>query len=221
MLSFIPKPFTLPGPLTFTRGLEEPLVFEDLSKSGYKMWKSGLDGLGLAHTESAIEAFGKFHALGLILFEREVLDDENMRKVLEARNTWNDSVMTFVDKGVELLRSWMLNNDYDKIAINSLEAQHKCCIESFDSLLEDGKNHELQVVLHGDGHPKNMMFKYDGQIPAICKLLDFQQANIFPPFYDLVLFFAVSVPSEILKLNYQSIINRLIFSSKIVLRNMC
>ena len=57
ILNFLPKPFTLPGPLTFSRGFEEPLVLEDLSQLGYARGEDDIKGFDLNHTEEAMVAF--------------------------------------------------------------------------------------------------------------------------------------------------------------------
>merc|ERR1719308_19540 len=58
ILDFIPKPYTLPRLFTFDRGLEAPLIFEDLSKDGYRMWKDEFNGLDIPHAAIALEAYG-------------------------------------------------------------------------------------------------------------------------------------------------------------------
>ena len=39
ILNFLPIPLTLPGKMSLSRGVKEPLVFENLSTSGFRMWK--------------------------------------------------------------------------------------------------------------------------------------------------------------------------------------
>jgi hypothetical protein len=46
------------------RGIEEPLVFESLTTSGYTMWKDEFTGLDMKHASIAMQTFGKMHAAG-------------------------------------------------------------------------------------------------------------------------------------------------------------
>ena len=214
MLNFIPTPITAPGPLTLNRGLEEPLVSEDLSQAGYKMWKDEFNGLDLAHAGIALEAYGKLHALGLALFEKKVVEDENIVKLLDVdmMKWYTDSIMDQVEAGMRSFREWMLNNDYQKEAVAKLdnELNDRNYKKNAQKLFEEGKEHDLQIIHHGDARSNNILFKYadNNTTPVEVKVIDYQFCSFSHPFFDLVYFLALSVPADILIPNYESLLQR-------------
>ena len=90
ILEFLPVPLTLPGEMSPGRGIEEPLVFESLTTSGYTMWKDEFNGLDLEHASIALQTFGKMHAVGLVLHETKILQDDNLLQLLSV-----DIIKTF------------------------------------------------------------------------------------------------------------------------------
>jgi len=214
ILDFIPRPLTLPGQLTFNRGMEEPLTFENLLSSGFRMWKDEFNGFDLAHAEVCMDTYGKLHALGLVLFEKKIVEDENIVKLLDhdIMKLFTAPLLGIVDKGMEAFRDWMVNNDYEKQSIAKLEHQlsERNYLKTVAKAFEEGKRHELQVILHGDARSNNILFKYesDNKTPVQAKLVDFQSTFFFNPFFDLVYFLALSVSADVLIPNYQTLLSR-------------
>ena len=123
MLNFLSKSFTLPGPLTFDRGFEEPLVLEDLTQLGYTRGKDDIEGFDLNHTEEAMVAFGQLHALGMVLLEKKGLDDDTLAELLDLdmRMIFTAPVIELNERGMISFKEWMLENNYNKEAIKNLD----------------------------------------------------------------------------------------------------
>ena len=214
ILKFIPKPLTLPGPMTFNRGIEEPLICENASSLGYKMWKDEFNGLDLAHAEISLEAYGKLHALGLVLFEKKIVEDENFVKLLDVDiiKLFTSPLMEIVDKGFESFKEWIRNNDNDEETVAKLkhELNDRKYVRTTEKLFKEGKSHELQIIQHGDARSNNILFKYaeDGVTPIDAMLVDFQASGFCHPFFDLVYFFALSLSADVLIQNYHPLLER-------------
>ena len=74
----------------------------------------------------------------------------------------------------------------------------------------EGKSHKLEAVLHGDARSNNMLFKYDckGRQTIGVKLVDFQAALFFAPFFDLPYFLMSSVSVHVVKGHYMDLLCR-------------
>ena len=221
-LDIFPKPYIIPGQKTFNRGLEEPLMFEDLGKIGYRIWKDEFNGLDILHTKVALEAYGKLHALGMVLFEKVEVRDENIIKLFN----FNPASLVpekIVDEAMKTFIEWMKNNNYAKEVIAKVENERKDrnYMKTCEKLFKEGQSHEIQVVQHFDARSNNIMFNYeaDNITPVKAKLVDFQLASFFPPFWDLIYFLAVSVSSDVLIPNYNSFIKRFYSSFTIFVFN--
>ena len=215
ILDFIPKPYTLPRPYTFDKGLEAALIFEDLSKDGYRMWKDEFNGLDIPHAAVALEAYGKLHALGMVLLEKGDVKDEIITKLFNFNPATACMIFEINDKALESFQDWMIKNNYDKEALAKLkhEIKDRNYVKTVERLYEEGKTHELQVIQHYDARSNNIMFKYkeDNKTPDKANLVDFQFSSFSPPFCDLVYFLALSVSSDDLIPNYQYLIDRSFF----------
>ena len=213
MLDFAAKPFPVNGDLSFNRGYEEPLVLENLAESGYRMWPDEFNGLDIQHVMVCMETYGKLHGLGMALLDKNMITDDNLDKLmnLDMTTLYTDIVMGMVDKGMAAFIDWLKENN---------EEESKCKLEYLlkdrnymnvaKNKFEEGKKDEMRTIMHGDARINNMMFTYgsDKVTPVGMTLLDFQVFIIFVPFYDLIYFFAMSVPATILMANYSSFISR-------------
>lgn len=214
ILDFIPKPYIIPGPSSFNRGLEEPLICEDLSKVGYKIWKDEFNGLDIPHAKVALEAYGRFHALGMALFEKGEIKDENVTKLFNVNSMSACIIYEIVDNGMKTFKEWMENNNYAKEAVAKVEHEmkNKNYMKTSGKLFAEGKLLEMQVIQHYDARSNNILFNYeaDNITPVKAKLVDFQLPSFAPPFWDLVYFLSLSVSSDNLIPNYQSLIERFV-----------
>ena len=112
-LDFVSRPLTLPGELTFNRGFDEPLVLENLSSGGFKMWDDEFGGLNLSHAIVSLETLAKMHGLGMVLLEKKTIDDENLVKLLQWDLTklMNDSLLDMIDSGINTFIDWLAVHD--------------------------------------------------------------------------------------------------------------
>ena len=179
ILDFASGPLTLPGELTFNRGFEEPLVLENLSPAGYKMWDDEFGGLDLPHAIISLETIAKMHALGMVLLEKKTIDDENLVKLLQWDLTklMNDSLLDMIDSGINTFIDWLAVHDEQdsksKLAYLLKDRNYMTVLR--DNVVK-GKADKLQVILHGDAKTNNIMFKYgsDDTTPVGVALVDFQ-----------------------------------------------
>lgn len=213
ILDIIPKPFITPGQITFDEVLQEPLICEDLSKLGYRMWPDEFNGLDIPHAEVALEAYGKLHALGMLLLEKGDLKSELIDKLFNNFNHATSCMMFEInDAGLKTFQDWMENNNYSKEAIEKVkhELKDRNYVKTCEEMFIGGKSHEMQVFQHYDARSNNMLFNYasDDSTPVGAKLVDFQFSSIFPPFWDLVYFLALCISSDNLIPNYQSLLER-------------
>ena len=90
------------------------------------------------------------------------------------------------------------------------EMKDRYYMKTCEKLFKEGQSHEMQVIQHFDARSNNILFKYeeDNITPMKAKLVDFQLSSFSPPFWDLIYFLALSVSSDNLIPNYQSLINR-------------
>ena len=188
------------------------MICEDLSKVGYQIWKDEFNGLDIPHAEIALEAYGKLHALGMVLFEKESLKDENIEKLFNFNPATACMIFEIVDGALKTFHDWMENNNYGKEAVAFVEEEMKNrnYLKTVERLFKEGKNHEMQVIQHYDARSNNILFNYaaENTTPIKATLVDFQFSSFFPPFWDLVYFLALSVSSDNLVPNYHSLIKR-------------
>ena len=189
ILNFIPRSMTLPGQITFNRGLNEPLTFENLSASGYRMWKDEFSGLDLAHAGIGLETLGKMHALGIVLFEKKLVEDENKLLNFDMMKMFKGPLLDIIDKGMTAFKDWMVNNNLENKSIEKLEDElhDRNYLKTVAKLFKEGKRHELQLIQHGDARSNNILFKYanDNTTPVKAKLVDYQMTMFFNPFLTL------------------------------------
>ena len=106
----------------------------------------------------------------------------------------------------------MTNNNYSPDAVEKVknELKDRNYAKTCKHIFQEGKSHEMQVIQHFDARSNNMLFNYaaDNTTPMKAKLVDFQCSSFFPPFWDLVYFLAMSVSSDSLIANYQTLIER-------------
>jgi len=214
LLNFLPKSLALQGKISFARALEEPLTFENLISSGHRMWADEFNGLDLAHTKICMNTYGKLHALGLALLDKKIVEDENLGKLLlfDFMKLFTGPLLGVIENGMKAVRDWMIKNDSKEKSIANIKYQisQQNFIKTVSNLFEEGKEHEMQVIVHCDARSNNILFKYaaDNSTPLGAKLVDFQMMMVFNPFYDLVCFLSLSVSSDVLIPNYQILLDR-------------
>lgn len=214
MLDFIPTAFRLPRQLTFSRSIEEPLTLENLRASNYKMIENEIDGFDVAHARLAIEALGKFHALGMVFFSKTNLEDENLKELfdLEMMKMITEPLLAFYDDGIKAIVDWTENNaEYGDVAIklNNLLHERKY-LKKVNELFEEGKNDALKVFQHGDARCNNILFKYaeDDLTPVKVKIVDYHLSFCSTPVFDLVFFLVVSLSAETFKHHFDHLMER-------------
>jgi hypothetical protein len=210
ILNFLPIPLTLPGELSPSKAIKEPLVFESLTTTGYRIWKEEFIGLDLEHALIAMQTYGIMHAVGL---STKILQDDVLLELLNLDITKTFGALAFekIDEWITAFISWMMEHKIDKSSILELEHQLKDRNRNMmNEMFREGKLQELQVVSHGDARSSNILFKYDceSKHPIGAKLVDFQSSFLFNPFFDLVYFLMLSVSENVVTRHYMDLLVR-------------
>ncbi|KAF5297569.1 hypothetical protein FQR65_LT10000 [Abscondita terminalis] len=174
------------------------LVFEDLTKVGYKM-QCRHKGLDLDHCLIVIEKLAYLHASSMAIKEQETLTNFNQGIY------WNnDYSINWINVGLESLIQACTNIKHlNKYATKLQFIRHKFVENVFAST----KNSSICNVLnHGDCWTNNLMFSYnqDGSVKDVV-LLDLQLCFYSSPVIDLHFFWATSPNRDVLTNHFNDI----------------
>ncbi|XP_054731374.1 uncharacterized protein LOC129239688 [Anastrepha obliqua] len=190
---------------------EQNIVFEDLSVRGFTL-ESRQAGLDLAHARIVMKKLGEYHALTMVMAEREpdIIIDHYTFGLL---NT--DSIKTVAFKalfGAQLLKLATLISEYP-----DLEAISKKLLKYYDHFTERVLESiyplrgEVNVLNHGDLWVNNLFFKYDSKslkfrAPSEVRFIDFQLCYYGSIGFDINYFLNTSVQLDVLKNDRESLI---------------
>lgn len=192
-------------PHFFYNKSNELLVFEDLRATGYKIAnKPSLNLLDLEHIQLTLKALAEFHA-GSLLYEhykglelgRPFSIEEEMKEFL---------IEPLITENYTMARDFCYASLKGLTALVDLIPNLKLEPEEFKRKLDEllKRSFEIMkerkkfksVVCHGDMWAKNVLYKYDNNVPLHCKLVDFQLIRYFPPAHDVLLFLYITTSAE-------------------------
>lgn len=178
------------------------LVLEDLSVKGYgnKMKSIFID---LDHSLVALNVLAKYHALGYEYFKSLSKDDPSLSLIgpsqpairTSSRQNQFDSFRTVV-------QPFLSRSLYQKI----LRLENEILAE-LPTINSEDKN-SMIVIIHGDFHARNVLFKYDsiGKVNE-GKLIDWQFGRAANPVLDLIDFFIPNMEIEMFEANENTLLN--------------
>ncbi|KAF5307171.1 hypothetical protein FQR65_LT00687 [Abscondita terminalis] len=182
----------------------EVIIFEDLSKLGYKM-HNRLQGLDLEHCLLIVEKLASLHATSLVLYDTNPELFVNFNHGLFAVN---DVIHHWTQKSLEALieacSSW---NGLEKYA-NKLRGLADKLLERAASM-SVRKRGGFNVLNHGDAWVNNFLFSYndDGKL-LDCKFVDYQVVVFASPAIDLHYFWATSPKIEVRREHLDTVLDR-------------
>ncbi|XP_049802398.1 uncharacterized protein LOC126236839 [Schistocerca nitens] len=185
------------GPKLYALGSQPVsfLVVEDLDAAGFRKEKIGLD-LNLSQCRTVMHSIARMHGASL-----KVLNDwQYASKVFRQSLIFNDLMLQHQEKGEENFSRFLQ-------ALDNYSWFHKYTdkIRAFTSNLYE-KSVELvkqchvdfKVMLHGDLHKNNMVFRAVGDDMQV-RFFDFQGLHIGSPAEDLHYFLHTSASPELLQ----------------------
>ena len=166
---------------------EQAIVFEDLTKSGFKTWDRKIP-LREDYMETTLREYGRFHALSFAMRDQDL--EEFQRVVEGAEEPFKGDLDAFwkmwdglYEKAVEMVAEFGYNDVADKF---------RNCVNNYKTIfagvtdLDDPQS----VVIHGDNWCGNMMYKADADLKIEeMKFIDFQVHSLGSPATDVVKFF--------------------------------
>lgn len=172
------------------------VVMEDCSQTGFVGTKSE-DILDVDHIKLILAALAKLHAASIIYEEKKSAELGREYRI------WEDYSEYLLEK--------FMRDDPNYLGYQWHIASVKCIHAIIDRLPEEEISREefkqkfdelahscfelskpapkyRNVCCHGDMWRKNVLFRYEKDLPVACKLIDFQLIKYYPPMYDVLKF---------------------------------
>lgn len=167
---------------------DELIIFEDLTQQQYKLCE--LEEFDETHLKLTLETIASLHAVSIAYekhfrgfvdeFPNELNDGINRKE----ENFTGYAYLQAAHKGLLHAVNLLGLKKIDKIVFKN------CLNEMFSeifTLLSQNQKYK-NVLNHGDLWSKNLLFKYENDIPKQCKLVDFQLIRYTPPANDVLYF---------------------------------
>ncbi|KAF2901786.1 hypothetical protein ILUMI_04402 [Ignelater luminosus] len=180
----------------------EALIFENLKVSGYSVWEKGIP-MKHDHVSLVMSDYGRFHAMSLAMRDQEPERFKNltrsMHDIFDKFMEKADFTKMFVNQCRKALKS--LDPVADKKSYNTFKKFIDEKLEVFFTNMAQYVD-DYSVILHGDCHSNNMMFKYEDkdnpQKPTNLCLIDLQISRLGPSVFDLSYFLYACSSKEVL-----------------------
>lgn len=190
------------------------LILEDLTTSGFDLAKSLK--FDKEHVKVALKSLAKLHASSFALEEwkskkigRPWRMNETFKSIMEEgffrreESYWGHIFLEETFRAFDLIAEIYFENKDDYTSTVDWLKNYKAKLYS---ILND-KNNFRNVCTHGDFWAKNMLFKYNGDNPVDCKIIDFQLQKYAPPAHDVTFLIVHTTSKEIRLKYYQSFLD--------------
>uniref|UniRef100_A0A1B6DMZ3 CHK kinase-like domain-containing protein n=1 Tax=Clastoptera arizonana TaxID=38151 RepID=A0A1B6DMZ3_9HEMI len=182
-------------PKSYSSGVQETLVLEDLKEEGYAMCDR-IKRLDFEHCRVVMESLGEFHALSVAVRKRDPDLIQDLGNTSFVRGNRSGGVFHLLRSSLvgfsELIKTWPGFERFDYISEDKVEAFFDRTADMF--LPSSG----LNVLCHGDLWTTNVMFKYDAAGAVIAaKFVDFQLCTLRSPATDLHFFALTSMRDDV------------------------
>ncbi|XP_067635179.1 uncharacterized protein [Eurosta solidaginis] len=190
---------------------EQNIIFEDLSVLGFSL-ESRQTGLNFAHARIVMDKMGEYHALTMVMAEREpeIVIDHYAFGLLNIDSIKTDAFKALF--GAQLLKLATLITEYP-----DMEEISKKLLKYYDNFTDRvlaavyPLRGEVNVLNHGDLWVNNLFFKYDSKslklkVPYEVRFIDFQLCYYGSIGFDINYFLNTSVQLDVLKTHRKSLI---------------
>lgn len=165
--------------------LNKSIVLEDLDDAGFEV--SRVKTMNLKHAKLAVEALADLHAASFILEDKGTRLDVKYSEIMFESLFFvvphkDDYLMKSIDIGVRKLAK-----EICPIASNVQDRAFTKLVHRLEELVKPSKKYK-NVMCQGDPWGNNFMYKYQGEVPKECILVDFQTSRFTPPALELMLF---------------------------------
>ncbi|CAG9822564.1 unnamed protein product [Phaedon cochleariae] len=160
------------------------LVLQDLNQLGYKLHDK-MVSLDVRHIRLVLEQYSKFHALSFAFRDQR---PEEFKAVAEK----------FFCHSEGITNGSHYSSVRAKISQNLREASREDLADQFEKVVDRGVKEmmvdilrdevEQSVIIHGDCHSNNFMYRYEEGIPTKVMILDWQLSFQHSPILDLSYF---------------------------------
>lgn len=193
------------------------LVFEDLSIRGFTVpQRPDINKLDVEHIYLVMGALGKFHAASIAYEERKSkelgkkyrLIDEYSKYIREAffgtdesyiTQRWSKSSLNTHLAFADMIRPTSISREEYKNKLSELAKKAYDIMKPSDEY--------RNTLCHGDLWAKNVLFRYENDVPVECKLIDFQLIRYLPPAHDALHFIYLSTDEETRQLHFHQFLN--------------
>ncbi|XP_018341123.1 PREDICTED: uncharacterized protein LOC108747813 [Trachymyrmex septentrionalis] len=179
--------------------IENPtlLVIEDLASLGFRM-ADRLSGLDLDHSLLAFRVLARFHAASVVLCEKNPKQKEMYSKGM-FYNQHSPEMKSFFIMGAKTLAdeiaNWPEAKKYSEKVSKLSDHMYQIGIDAY-ILCED----EFNVIIHGDCHVNNILFKYDNNgKPTDQIFVDFQLCTYASAALDLIYLLNSSISFDVIE----------------------
>ena len=190
------------------------LVLENLQESEFHAKQRG-SLLNLSECRVVLESIARFHVLSMGLTSMFQTDLGSIETSISSNN--GDWLTEIYIPLVANLRKHVLPSCSESVRKKFEEYMRR--VGSIRKLGYSPNNEGFNVILHGDLHLHNILFKNDLESNVTqCKLVDFQICHLGSPIIDILYFLITGVEFKVFKKNRLSLLNCYIQELEITLK---
>lgn len=192
--------------------INECVVLEDLSKTGYRLTNCRRSGFDFEHCAVTLKALAKLHAASVVL---EQCKGQKLNQVYDflfytffnSKSRGSKGEIIFQHQ-IDILKKLVPLIPQYTNSVKDVQRKLDDLYNQASQLLKPSDS--INVVCHGDIWANNILFKYDEQdndeIPVDTKLVDLQLTIYGPPTIDLLAFFYANTTRNFRDKNLQKLL---------------
>lgn len=184
------------------------IILEDLHQLNYSMPESIV--LDVLHIKKALEAVAKLHS-ATILYEN--CKSKELGRSYSITEDFADGLEEIIFSSVETTNGYaycqaggkgicaiidLMPEDPD-FSRETFKAEVRKLVLEMLTYLTNPNLKSCNVYAHGDLWARNMLFKYDNDVPISCQLVDYQYTRYGPPAHDVVMIIYHATDNETFK----------------------
>lgn len=182
------------------------LVFEDLTMQGFTIPQMpDINNLDVVHVYLVMGALAKFHAGSIAYEERKSKELGRKYQLIDEYSKYIREAFFGTDKSY-ITQRWSKSSLDTHLAFADMVPLTKISREDYKKKLAELAERAYEIMkpsskyrnalCHGDLWAKNVMLRYEGDVPVECKLIDFQLIRYLPPAHDALHFIYLTTADE-------------------------